>query len=35
LEYKIKDLQDIIINLSNERDKLQYVIDNQLFNMEV
>jgi len=35
LEYKVKDLKAVIHNITAERDKLQYVIDNQLFNMEV
>lgn len=35
IEYKIKDMQTLINNLKSDSDKLQYVIDNQLFNMEV
>lgn len=35
IEYKIKDMQTLINNLKSDSDKLEYVIDNQLFNMEV
>eukprot|EP00801_Mesodinium_rubrum_P002054 Mrub_02054.p1 GENE.Mrub_02054~~Mrub_02054.p1 ORF type:complete len:596 (+),score=141.58 Mrub_02054:101-1789(+) len=35
LEYKIKDVETNIENLISEKNKLQYVVDNQLFNIDV